>query len=209
MAEAASLRISELKQPSCLGNRLSRGETAGRPVCRSERRSATAQHCVGDVNIAKERERERKRKRLKDKSAAAARRGEWGAPPQSLLSSLQRGGGPCCCSYVYKLVSDTLTVRKTPSEGDARRRREGEGEEGEGGEKSVGAFSERDGRRERLFDRAEGRGERERETSQQSARWRGSKKGKGRLPPPRRCHGSRSEKERRERERGIRICLLR
>ena len=59
-------RISELKQPSCLGNRLSRGETAGRPVCRSERRSATAQHCVGDVNIAKEREREREREEEKE-----------------------------------------------------------------------------------------------------------------------------------------------
>ena len=37
-------------------------------------------------------------------------------------------------------MSDTLTVRKTPSEEeDARRRREGDGERGE---KSVGAFSE-------------------------------------------------------------------
>ena len=131
-----------------------------------------------------------------------------GAPPQSLLSSSQRGGGPCCCSYVYKLVSDTLTVRKTPSEGDARRGREGEGEgeEGEGGEKSVGAFSERDGRRERGYSTVQ-RGERERETSQQSARWRGSKKGKGRLPPLR-CHGSRSEKERREGWRYVFVCCI-
>ena len=83
-------------------------------------------------------------------------------------------------------MSDTLTVRKTPSEEeDARRRREGDGERGE---KSVGAFSEADadGKRERLFDRAEAESQ-----SQQSARWRrrrggrtgGARKGrrKGRL----------------------------
>ena len=44
-------------------------------------------------------------------------------------------------------MSDTLTVRKTPSEEeDARRRREGDGERGE---KSVGAFSEADADGER------------------------------------------------------------
>ena len=126
--------------------------------------------------------RERKRKRLKDKSG-----GEGGL----LLRRRPAVGGPRCCSYVYKLVSDTLTVRKTPSEEDA-----GGGDEGEipRGRRKVrwGIF------REVIRPCREG------ETSQQSERWRRREGARGeemrrgpfaRSLPRLRCHGSRSEKE--------------
>ena len=88
-------------------------------------------------------------------------------------------------------MSDTLTVRKTPSEEeDARRRREGDGERGE---KSVGAFSETAATeviRPCIAERERERGRLERSQQSEMAKEEQEREGRavGAIASPLRCH---------------------
>ena len=102
-------------------------------------------------------------------------------------------------------MSDTLTVRKTPSEEeDARRRREGDGERGE---KSVGAFSET-AATEVIRPCIAERGRLERSQQSEMAKEEQEREGRavGAIASPLRCHSRR--KLIGKREGSLSICHL-